>query len=422
MTPDTIAAPSTLPGGGERAVVRTSGPRAFALAGLPRRRAARRLVLRLPGLRVPADAWTFPGPASATGEDVVEYHVPGAAPVVRALLDRLLARGARLAEPGEFTRRAYLNGKLDLARAEAVAAVIRAGSDAEYRAAAALLTGEWSRKLDLLADGLTSLAADLEASIDFVDQDIEILAPAAARDRLATFRESLGRLAADCGTAREGAGAPRVLLAGPPNAGKSTLFAALTGARAIASPERGTTRDLLEAACGPVTIVDAPGLDAAPAPGPERGAVGRARAEVERADLLLVAAAPGQDAPTLPAAVEAWRIATKSDLGGAAPRGAIRVSAATGKGLAGLKRRLAAWAEGATGPGARYLLSRRQSGLLGAARESLDRASAALERDLGPEFASMEIRGALSSLGGITGRDADADLLDRIFERFCLGK
>ena len=175
----TIVALSSAPGGGERAVLRLSGPRAAAIARriapVPARRGVRHGTGRIAGAVFPCSAWFMPAPRSYTREDVVELHLPGSPPLARAALDLLLDSGARAAEPGEFTRRAFRSGRIDLAQAEAVLSVIRAGADADLSAAAALLQGRFSRKLAGIEDRLTSLAADIEASIDFVDQDIDLL-------------------------------------------------------------------------------------------------------------------------------------------------------------------------------------------------------------------------------------------------------
>jgi tRNA modification GTPase len=386
---------------------------AASLVRLPRRRAVRPVRLPLAGSRLPADAWVMPAPSSFTGEDTVEFHLPGSAPLAAALVESLRRAGARPAEPGEFTRRAFLNGRLDLARAEAVSRIIRAGSEAEYRASRSLLAGEFSRELRRIEEDLLSLAADVEASLDFADQDVQIVSDGEVARRTASLAAALSKLAATCAATRSFEGKPRCVLAGPPNAGKSTLFTALTGVKALADPEPGTTRDLREAPCGRVLIVDAPGLHEAR--GLDALAVDRARPLMEQADLWLLVAGPGQTHSEPPGETPAWRIRSKADLGAGAP-GGIEVSAVTGRGIAGLKRRLQAWA--APGPAARFQLSERQFARLADARESLDRAKSAG----GTEVVALELRAGLKALGSITGRDVDEGLLDRVFQRFCLGK
>lgn len=417
MSADTIAACSSAPGEGDRAVVRLSGPSAIpiasTLARLPRRRMVRPVRLPLAGARVPALAWILPAPGSFTGEDTVEFHLPGPAPLVAALLDRLRRAGARPADPGEFTRRAFLNGRLDLSRAEAVARIIRADSDAEYRASRTLLVGAFSRDLRRIEDGLLSLAADVEASLDFADQDVEIAADAEIARRTSRLASELKRLAASCAAARPLDGRARCVLAGPPNAGKSTLFTALTGRTALVDAEAGTTRDLREAPCGRVLVIDAPGLQ--DAEGLDRLAVDRARPMMEQADLWLLVASPGQTHPDPPAGTPAWRIRSKTDLAPAA-RGELGVSALTGRGVAALRRRLQAWAS--PGPAARFELSDRQMARMAQALAAFERARTAR----GTEVVALELRAALKALGSITGRDVEEGLLDRIFERFCLGK
>ncbi|HEX7896328.1 MAG TPA: GTPase, partial [Planctomycetota bacterium] len=226
---ETIAAPATAPGGSLRALVRLSGPRAVELAAA----FPRAVVLR--------------GPRTYTREDMAEIPLPGAAPLVDRALRLLTSAGARLARPGEFTLRAFLNGRLDLAQAEAVERLIAAGDEAERRAALALLGGAWSRRVRDLEADLLDLCADVEAAIDFVDQDIEILSPAAARARTAELLDRLRAAAGATSSAAVRDGLPTVVLRGRANAGKSTLFNALAGADALVSPTAGTTRDVLGA-------------------------------------------------------------------------------------------------------------------------------------------------------------------------------
>jgi tRNA modification GTPase len=405
---DTILAPATAPGGGLRSVVRLSGPRALDLA------------------RGRDGALLLPGPRTYTREDMAEIHLPGSPPLVRALVDELAALGARPARPGEFTLRAFLNGRLDLVRAEAVERLVAAEGEAERRAALDLLGGAFSRRLGRLESDLLDLCADLEASIDFVDQDVEILPAAEARERARRLLRDLERLRAEAATEGGGAERPLVVLYGEPNAGKSTLFNALAGASAIVSDSPGTTRDALEAELdldGPVRLVDTAG-DRESA-GVEAEAVRRSRALLEGADLVLLCTPPGGGAglrERIPAGIPVLELATKADLDpvpDASARG-LRVSARRGEGLEALRGELARRLRGSRGPGARFQLSSRQRALLG-------EAGAALERALGgeipgPEFMSADLRGAAAALGGLSGRDVDDALLDRIFGRFCLGK
>jgi tRNA modification GTPase len=407
---ETIAAPATSPGGALRAVVRVSGPRAFELAAAFPRAVVRR------------------GPRTYTREDTAEIHLPGAAPLVHRCLRLLTERGARLARPGEFTLRAFLHGRLDLAQAEAVERLISAGDEAERRAALVLLGGGWSRRLRDVEAALLDLCADAEAAIDFVDQDIEILSPAAARGRAAAL---LGRLRDSARSTSSSAvrdGLPTVVLRGRPNAGKSTLFNALAGADALVSPSAGTTRDVLgaEALIAPglrVRLLDTAGVGQAADP-LAAAAERRAGAAAAAADVaLLVIDATSREAAPEPAGTTVI-VANKIDLTSAeevraryAGRPFAAVSGLTGEGLDGLRRELARALAGDAGDGVR--VSERQGSLLREADAALARA---VERESPLEILALDLRAALAALGAITGRNVDEDLLDRVFSRFCLGK
>ncbi|HKS16495.1 MAG TPA: GTPase, partial [Planctomycetota bacterium] len=288
----TIVALSSPAGGGERAVIRLSGPRSATLlrriTPVPRRRGVLHAQGRVNGTSFPCSVWFMPAPRSYTREDVVEIHVPGSPPLARAVLDALLDAGARPAEPGEFTRRAFRAGRIDLAQAEAVLAVIRAGADSELAAAATLLQGSFSRSVAAIEDRLTSLAADVEASIDFVDQDIDLLPASTAVERIGEIRRRLSGLLADSRSADVASDAPTAFLVGPPNAGKSTLFNALTGGAALTSGIPGTTRDLLEGRAEGMRLFDAPGLWEEGAGPLDREASRRAEEAMRHADLWIV--------------------------------------------------------------------------------------------------------------------------------------
>lgn len=364
----------------------------------------------------------MPAPRSYTREDVVEIHLPGSPPLARAVLDLLLDAGARAAEPGEFTKRAFHAGRIDLAQAEAVLAIIRASADADLEAAAALLQGRFSRKVSGIEDRLTSLAADVEASIDFVDQDIDLLPSAGALDRVRRIRRELSALLAESRSFEVAADEPTAFLVGPPNAGKSTLFNALTGSGALTGDFPGTTRDLLEGRVEGVRLFDAPGLWADEGGGTlDREASRRAEEAMRLADLWIVVvdgAAPRTPAPQ--SGRPCIAVVTKADLGAAAVD-ALPVSAVTGAGLDELRARLRDWT-GSEGPGARFSLSRRQLGLLRQAGRALDRAADSFKAGRSPEFTALDAREALQAIGGITGKQVDEGILDRIFTRFCVGK
>lgn len=413
---ETIVALSTPPGGGLRAVVRLSGPRAVEIGG------------GLPG------AVTMRGPRSATREDVVELHLPASPPLVTRLVRSLLDRGARPARPGEFTLRAFLNGRIDLAQAESVGRLISAEGEEDRRAALEILHGAFSRRLADLEDGLLMLCADVEAAIDFVDQDIEILSPGAAVERAAAARSSLRALLAETAARVVADERPTAALFGPPNAGKSSLFNALSGGDAIVSPVAGTTRDVIAAdldAGVRVRLLDSPGEQEAP--GLDGEAVRRSRDAVRRADLLLFvvdASDPGRALPMEPQGRPALLVLNKCDLSQDEAlrrrfrlREAVWTSVRTGEGIGALRERIGAML-GRDEPGrsaARFRISIRQRALLREADAAIDRAAGAAP-GLGLEFVAADLRTALGALGGISGRATDEDLLDRIFSRFCLGK
>lgn len=428
MAAETIAALSSPPGPSARAIIRLSGPRALeigaALAGVatPSSRSAIRGTFAACGAEVPALLLAMPAPRSYTREDVAEIHLPGAPPIAAEALRRAFAAGARPAGPGEFTRRAVENGRISLAQAEAVMAIIRARDDSERRAAAGRLAGKGGRALAGASGELAGLVADVEASIDFIEHDV----PCASREELS------GRIAALAGRLR-GATAgdappddtPRVALAGPPNAGKTSLFNALTGARGLVSALPGTTRDVLEAelSLGParVRIADAPG-DAELAPGPDADAAARGRASRDRADIVLHVRDGSRpfDVPSLDPARELL-VLNKSDLGVPPARPGLAVSAHTGAGLPRLRARIALLARRRAGDPESALSAREREAATRAA-EGLDRALHALGEGLAEEFVALELREALEALSGAAGTVTSEDILDRVFAKFCIGK
>ncbi len=419
---DTIVAVSSPPGRGDRAIVRLSGPRAIAVAS----RVAGRRLHRVRGATDAGalSAWVMPRPLSYTREDVVELHLPGAEPLVRDTVERCLKAGARAAEPGEFTRRAFLNGRLDLAQAESVQAVIAAGSEAELGAALALLRGAFSRDVRAIEERMLALCADVEAAIDFEDQDIRLIDPREALARTRDARASLDDLLSRTAARRVAGGPPTAFLWGRPNAGKSSLFNRLTGGGAIVSDAPGTTRDVLAGECAGMRLLDAPGVF--DAEGLDAEAVRRARAEAERADLLIVVIdATDPREPEGAAGREVVRVVNKCDLRRDLPTGeAVCTSAMTGEGIEELRRRLAQFAAGAGGEAAqaRLAVSVRQRGRLREAAAALRKAEEALAGGLGMEFVALDLRAALEAVGAVTGRHVADDLLERIFETFCVGK
>lgn len=431
------------PVGGAIAVVRLSGTGAkkllytvFTGRGAPREMAYGRIVNEAGEPLDQVMAAFFPAPRSYTGEDMAELYLHGGQTTVRRVL-ALLGRHARGARPGEFTERAFLNGKLDLAQAEAVMDLINAGAERSANSALAQLTGRLSERIAAVEAQLLDALSGLEAAIDYpeeLEDDVTSALPgvlAAAEAELAALIGAglSGRVL------REGA---RVALIGRPNAGKSSLLNALAGAeRAIVTQFAGTTRDVLEEAVSmdgiPVTLFDTAGIRAADDP-VERIGVERARRAAERADLLLLcfdAAAPLSEEDEALLAETAGRsrlaVCCKGDLPALweaealSPYGieALAVSAETGEGLAALRRaiaaRIAPAAESALVTNARHI-------------EALQRAAASVsdaEKRAGgtePELVATDLREALAALGQITGREASADLIERIFSKFCVGK
>ena len=418
----TIAAVATAPGRGGVAVVRVSGPEAFDIAStLTGRRvdAARagrffHATLRHGG-KVLDDGLVlvFAAPASYTGEDVVEFQTHGGSVAPRRVLAACLACGARLARRGEFTQRAFLNGRLDISAAEAVIDLVDAKTDRAADDAVARLGGAEGRADAALYAAALDISSRLEHALDFSEDEL----PLGYVDEVATAISDLrARIASEETRLREGRilrDGALVVLAGPPNAGKSSLLNALLGERrAIVSAEAGTTRDSIEewldVAGWPVRLVDTAGLRRA-ADAVEAEGVGRAEELIARADLVV---ALDLDVPG------ALRVHSKCDLS----RGeGLNVSAVTGEGLDSLKAaiaaRLAAHAAVADEPSATS--AARRGELLGVAREGLVRAAEELP-DL--VLAANGVRAAAESLGRLAGKvDAD-DLLDALFSRFCIGK
>ncbi len=422
---DTILALATPAALGERAIVRLSGPKAGeVLRALGVEPAAGRvlpLAVRLPGLHspLPAEAYFWRGPRSYTGQDVAEIHTAGCRPLVELLSASLLGMGCRAAGPGEMTLRAFLNGKLDLTRAEAVHAVIAAGSRGELRQALAQLAGGVARPLGELREDLLNLLADVEAGLDFADEDITfigqdqlLLRLGAALARVLNVQKQLeGRGAAGGGF--------RVALAGAPNAGKSSLFNALTGGRALVSDTPGTTRDYLigRLTVGELSVelIDTPGREAALGEiGGQAQALGRRAAE--EAALVLWCAEGGREGCDSPA----LHVATKCDLH-TAPPGWLATSAATGAGLAGLREAIREAARTREEPSLAPSSARCRAHVAAALGHLRAAHALALEGDP-PELLALEVRLALDELGQMAGAVYTDDLLDRVFSRFCIGK
>ena len=408
------------------AIVRVSGPRAgealAALSGaLPPARQARRAALRdLAGALLDDGLvlW-FPGPGTATGEDLAEFHLHGGRAVVAAVEAALGAiAGLRRAEPGEFTRRAFANGRIDLAEAEGLADLLAAETEIQRRAAIGMAGGQLSRQVEGWRERLLALSARIEAALDFEDEaDVGRLGDAFAHEINGLADEIACALRAPVAeTLREGY---RVALAGPPNAGKSTLFNALIdNEAAITAPIAGTTRDVLVrlVALGgiPFTFVDMAGLRDAGDDPVEAIGIERAQAEIERADLVLWLGAEGEG----PAG--AWEIEPQCDRADRAikttPR--YRLSAISGENMGALKQGLIAAASGAMPKPGETVLNRRQRNLLAQALAALELA----EGEVDTLLLAEQLRQARQAFDRLVGRSSTEDVLDALFGRFCIGK
>jgi tRNA modification GTPase len=434
---DTIAALATPPGRGGIGIVRVSGaavPRiaAAVLGRLPQPRLASfGAFVDARGERVDEGiAIFYAAPLSYTGEDVLELQGHGGPVVAQTVLGAVLDAGARLAEPGEYTRRAFLNGKLDLAQAEAVADLIDAASREAARSALRSLAGEFSAAIGGLVAGLTELRALTEAMLDFPEEEIDSLHRDDAQSRLARLRSALQDVLA---RSRQGSllrAGIHVVLAGRPNVGKSSLLNRLAGEeRAIVTAVPGTTRDALRESIQiegvPIVIVDTAGLRES-ADEVERIGMARARSELERADVVLEVLEAGRMEPpagALPAAASRLTVINKIDLVAGAAAGrqgdAIHVSAKTGAGLDALRHALLEAAGWSTRGESVFLARERHLRALEVARRHLE--AAAAQRDQW-EFFAEELRLAQEALGAISGRISADDLLGEIFSRFCVGK
>jgi tRNA modification GTPase len=436
---DTVVARASTPGPAARAVLRLSGPAARAAA-------ARVFAPAIPGVRAQLDGsvvvrgravaamvLSMPGPASFTGEDVVELHVPGSPLLLEVLQAELLRGGAdlglRAALPGEFTARAFQSGRLDAAQVEGLLLLLHAADRRESAAAMPWLQGGWSAAAEELRAGLQDALALAEVGLDFGDGDTGEVPDEAWAPRLPGLRERLAAMLAAVPVVAPGG---EVLLLGRANAGKSSLANALAGApRALVDGRAGTTRDLLRVELAPGAVLwDAPGDLDAPSAADREALDLRDRLGGRAASLLVVLDASAPELP--PSALSSplpWFgvVFTKCDLAAPPPLpaaardrlppGAVpfTTSARTGAGLDALRRALAATGEAravdAGGPLRRALE---------ASLQAIDRALAALPA--GPEVVAVELQSALRSLDGIGGTHSAEDLLDRIYGRFCLGK
>jgi tRNA modification GTPase len=458
---DPIVAIATAPGRGGIGVVRISFGRAGEAAAQPLMRAltgqtlAPRHASYAPFLDAsgnPLDrgiALYFPAPHSYTGEHVLELQGHGGPVVLQLVLQRCIdagrAFGLRLAEPGEFTRRAFLNDKLDLAQAEAVADLIEASTEAAARSAGRSLDGAFSRDIHALVEDVITLRMLVEATLDFPEEEIDFLEAADARGKLARIRERLAHVLSE---ARQGAllrEGLSVVLAGQPNVGKSSLLNALAGAElAIVTPIAGTTRDKVAQTIQiegiPLHVIDTAGLRETDDE-VEKIGIERTWGEIERADVVLhlLDARTGMTADDetiagrFPRGVPVVRVLNKTDLTGLAPAtqaldadlevSEVRLSAKKGDGVALLRDellRIAGWQAGAESV---YLARERHLIALRAADEHLATAAAHAEQNAQAlDLFAEELRLAQDQLNSITGEFSSDDLLGVIFSRFCIGK
>jgi len=439
---ETIAAIATPPGRGGVGIVRVSGPDAKTIARaltgrLPEPRYATFCIFKnAAGETIDEGiALYFPGPASFTGEDVLELQGHGGPVVMDRLLQACLQAGARMARAGEFSERAFLNGKIDLAQAEAVADLIEAGSDESARAAMRSLTGEFSREINGINQALIELRMYVESAIDFPEEEIDFLSEGGVEQKLAAIASQLDALFDRCRQGRMLREGITVVLAGAPNAGKSSLMNALAREdTAIVSDIPGTTRDLLREHVHlnglPVHLVDTAGLrestDAIEAEG-----VRRAQAALAQADLVLflyddTAAAPDVSKVGVPAGVPVIAVANKVDLSGRDPgkcgEDCVAISVKTGAGtdtlIAEIERRVGFQPE-ATGS---FSARRRHLDALSRARQHLQQGQAQLGSVKAGELLAEDLLLAQQALSEVTGEFTSDDLLGEIFSSFCIGK
>lgn len=424
-----ISAISTAEGRGGVAIVRVSGDGALSLARAMFSRKGEYLPNMLYPGEIRGDGFTdygmcvyFRAPRSFTGEDVVEFHCHGGTEIARGILRRTLALGARLAGRGEFTRRAFLNGKLSLAAAEGMADMINASSLAEVRAGYALYGEKLTREGARLQDGLKRCLASVDADVDYPEEDLSADSRAEIVAELKKTEAELTALLKMYRTGKKIKSGVKVALCGKPNAGKSTLFNALLGYdRAIVSPEAGTTRDIVE---GELEIrgvlfrlIDTAGLRAGES-AVEREGIRRAENAIGSADVILWL--KEGEKPSFPEGVPVIVAGAKSDL--SKKEGCeINVSAFTGEGIEELKDLLYEKGYGREN-GENYLLEERHYRAAKEALAGVVAAKEAAEGGLPAELYAEEIQRAWSALGEISGETASEAIVTEIFEKFCVGK
>ena len=437
MTDGTIAAIATPPGEGAIAMVRLSGPETKDILSRifsgkvdePRRAAFGKIRDGAETVDECLATW-FRAPASFTGEDMAEITCHGGILLAAKILELALRHGARAAEPGEFARRAFMNGKVDLTRAEAVMDIIRARTAPALRAAALQLEGRLGTEIESLRAGTLEAVAHLEAWIDFPEEGID---PATGRELFEKISALAERTEALLSTAEEGRilrEGVRAAIVGKPNAGKSSLLNRLLGLdRAIVSETPGTTRDTIEeSAClrGILfKLTDTAGLRETDDP-VEREGVARTGRAIGQSDIVLhVVDASAGEIPAAPME-NGILVLNKSDLApaGKTPQGAVRVSCLTGEGLDALLNKMAEAAGQRQHAAGQHLaaINARHKALLDSAFQTLRAAAQLVRENSPPELAAVELRAALEALGRIVGSADTEEILGEIFGRFCIGK
>ena len=457
---DTIAAISSPPGGAARGIVRLSGPDVLACVGRVFERSGENddlsrftgpLVvegaLQVSGISsaIPCDLYLWPDRRSYTGQPAAEIHTLGCQPLLESIVAELAAGGARPARPGEFTLRAFLAGRLDLTRAEAVLGVIDAADQAQLDVALAQLAGGLATPLDAIRDSLVELLAHLEAGFDFADEDLPFIDREQLDDQLTEAAEAVDRLARQMISRSESTSLYRAVLIGRPNAGKSSLFNALaTGAGALVSNRPGTTRDYVTGELNldgvGCLLIDTAGMRPAQsnaAEGPATAAQSAAREQVRQADveiLCLDSTRPLDDwerSQIEEGSSNRVLVLTKIDAGTTdeLSRSTVSTSSLTGQGIDALRTRLrqTILANVPTACDAVHGTAVRCRRSLELASESLDRArnivqDASDENLEGEELVAAEVRLALDEIGQVVGTVYTDDVLDRVFSRFCVGK
>jgi len=465
---DTIVAISSAIGAAARMIVRVSGVGARGIVGQVcsgvQYEAGRAGYC---GLRIVdcglVGGWiyTFVGPRSYTGEDLVEFHLPGNVIVVNRLVEEIVKMGARRAEAGEFTARAYFNGRMDLSQAEGVAATISAHNEAELRAGRQLMAGELAKRLGPVMELIGETLALVEVGIDFSEEDVTFLSGRELRDRVGRARGMLEKVVGESARFERLSSEPVVVLVGRPNAGKSTLLNALAGEeRAVVSDVAGTTRDAISALVrlkrGWVRVVDVAGVEERQGDKVTRGQGEEAKIERKMqekaresllgADVVVVVKEVGDEREELKIGREGSLVVwTKMDLIGGCARAAgsgggsglplslalspgyrgegkkeVRVSAVTGEGMGELREELDRICFGERAGGEALALNGRHLEAIGEARGALERGMAC--SDQGAEVVAMELREAMDRLGEVLGKVSPEEVLGRVFGKFCIGK